>query len=312
MRNLRACGVQPIAACDPDPERLAPMTAELGVTAFANFDEAMRAWLPEIVFVCTPPVLHIGQALAAVSAGAHVFVEKPLSHSMEKIARLEAAARENGRVLQVGYNMRYHPGVAKLKELASSGVLGRVLYARAEVAQYLPDWRPWQDYRQSYTARRELGGGIILDASHEIDYVLWMMGEPVEVVCMAGRTSRLEVDVEDCATILLRFAGGAQADIHLDFVQRTPARSCKLAGELGTATWDAAGGQVTLQWPGERPAEVFPTPAPDNEMYLAEVRDFLACIREGRGPLVDIAQAAKVVEVCVRARSGACSAGAAS
>lgn len=312
MRNLYARGITALAACDADRSRMDPMKAELGVSTFENYAEALDSFHPDVVFVCTPPVLHVEQATAAVLAGAHVFVEKPLSHSLNGIDRLQAVAREGGRVVQVGYNMRFHPGVRKLKELVEEGTLGNILWARAELGQYLPDWRPWQDYRKSYTARRELGGGIILDASHEIDYVLWMLGTPVEVMCMAGRTSRLEVDVEDCATILLRFAGGAQADIHLDFVQRTSTRSCKLAGELGSALWDLESDTVTVKWPGERPAKRISVTSGDNDTYLAELDAFFACLQEGRPPLVDLDQAARVVDICVRARAGARVAGAAS
>ena len=86
--------------------------------------------------------------------------------------------------------------------------VSKILWAHVEAGSYLPDWRPWQDYRKSYTARRELGGGILLDGSHEIDYMTWLFGAPRELACMADHVSELEVNVEDCATILMRFADG--------------------------------------------------------------------------------------------------------
>jgi predicted dehydrogenase len=175
--------------------------------------------------------------------------------------------------VQVGYNLRFHPGILTLKRLIEEGVVGRVLWARVEVAQYLPDWRPWQDYRQSYTAQRELGGGIILDASHEIDYLLWLLGPPRELACMAGKVSTLDVDVEDCATILIRFKSGAQADLHMDFAQRTKSRTCLIAGDRARLEWDYARNEVHILR-HDAPIEVVSYDFETNQMYVSEVEEF--------------------------------------
>lgn len=305
MRNLRSLGVREIAACDPDPERLAPMISELGIHPSSDFEQALQTVRPDAVLVCTPPSFHLTQARQAIAAGAHVFIEKPLSHSMEGVKALLSEARARSRVVQVGYNLRFHPAIRKLKQIVEENTLGRILWTRAEVGQYLPDWRPWQDYRQSYTARRELGGGIILDASHEIDYLLWFFGEAIEVLCMASTVSQLAVNVEDSASLLLRFASGSHADLHLDFVQRVPSRSCKLVGEEGTAIWedgDAAG--VRVLRPGQDP-EVFQYDLKDNDMYVAELKEFFNCIETGRLPLVEGEQAARVLRCALTARSAA-------
>jgi predicted dehydrogenase len=305
MRNLRWLGIAEITACDPDPERLAPMVAELQIHPYTDFEHALQAIRPDAVLVCTPPSFHVTQAMQAIAAGAHVFIEKPLSHSMEGVKALLSAARASGRVVQVGYNLRFHPAIGKLKQIVDEKIIGRILWTRAEVGQYLPDWRPWQDYRQSYTARRELGGGIILDASHELDYLLWFFGEPVEVLCMASTVSQLAVNVEDSASLLLRFASGSHADLHLDFVQRVPSRSCKLVGEEGTAIWEGGdAASVRLLRPNREP-EDFHYDFDDNEMYVAEMKGFLHCIETGQSPLVDAEQAAKVLGWALAARTAA-------
>ncbi len=305
MRNLRALGIQRLAACDSDPDRLAPMVAELGIEPFTDFEKAIAVTKPDLVFVCTPPVFHVQQALRAVRSGAHVFIEKPLSHTLDGVDELIAASEACQRVVQVGYNLRFHPGLQRVKQLVDDGAIGRILWGRAEVGQYLPDWRPWQDYRQSYTARKDLGGGIILDASHELDYVLWLIGNPAELTCMAGRVSDLEVDVEDSATVLLRFANGAQVDVHMDFVQRNYARSCKLVGELGTLIWDYPGNQVRLYRAESGGWETMPYVFDTNQMYLAEVEHFLACIANNALPIVDLRQARRVLGVVLAARTAA-------
>jgi predicted dehydrogenase len=305
MRNLRAAGVRRLIACDREPHRLAHMVEELGVQPCADAEEAIASARPDLVFVCTPPVSHIPYALQAVRAGAHVFVEKPLSHTLEGVNELIDEAEARQRVVQVGYNLRFHTGLQRAKELVDGGKIGRVVWARVEVGQYLPDWRPWQDYRQSYSGRKDLGGGILLDASHELDYVIWLLGRPTEVMCMAGKVSSLEVDVEDCATVLLRFPGGGQADVHMDFVQRGYARNCKLAGELGTVLWDYAAGDLRVYLAQTGSWESIPYSSSSNDMYVAEVQHFLSCVECGGTPQVGLRQAGEVLRVALAAKASA-------
>jgi predicted dehydrogenase len=250
-------------------------------------------------------VSHVALALRAVERGAHVFVEKPLSHSLDGVEQLAARTGALGRVVQVGYNFRFHPGVRLLKELVDAGAVGKVLWLSAAYGQYLPDWRPEQDYRASYTARAALGGGIILDASHELDYALWLLGQPTEVACMAGKVSDLEVDVEDCATVLLRFAGGAQADVHMDFVQRGYRRRCRVAGTEGTLEWDYLEREVRLFRAASGAWERRPYAFEPNDMYVAEVRHFLDCVLGRATPLVGLEEGRRVLRVALAAKTAA-------
>ena len=304
MANLRTLGVRHLAVADPDPSRLSPVSEELRVEVFPDFGQALKARKPDVVFVCTPPVFHVEQATEAVRAGADVFVEKPLCDRMEGVDQLASEASRLGRITQVGYNLRFHPGLQKVKQLLDEGFIGKVLWAHVEAGQYLPEWRPWQDYRQSYTARRELGGGIILDGSHEIDYVLWLLGRPSELTCMAGKVSALEVNVEDCATILLRFPSGAQADIHLDFVQPTYSRSCLLVGERGKLVWDYTQNRVLVVRPRQEPESIhyeFET----NEMYVSEVESFFNSVARKESTGAGLSEAKLTLQVALAARTSA-------
>jgi len=228
--NLQLLGVRQFGFCDTDETRLKQCHEEFVSEAFTDYRVALEKFKPSLVLICTPPVYHVEQALAAVEAGAHVFIEKPLSHQAAGIRRLIQEAQLRERHAQVGYNLRFHPGLRILKKLVDSGRIGRVLWLSAEAGQYLPDWRPWQNYRESYSAMRELGGGILLDGSHEMDYICWLLGRPTEVTCRAERISDLEVDVEDSAWVHLGYPDRRRAQLHLDFVQRTYTRTCKNCG----------------------------------------------------------------------------------
>jgi len=301
-RTLRTLGVRALSVWDPDPARAAALAGDLQADVAGSL-EAGLAGRPSCVFVCSPPAFHVRQALAAVQAGAHAFVEKPLGDALDGVAGLAEAAAAGRRVVQVGYNLRFLPAIRALKHLVDAGAIGRVLWLRAEFGQYLPDWRPQDDYRRTYSARRALGGGIVLDASHELDYVLWLLGRPVAVRSLVGTVSSLELDVEDCATVLLRFPSGAQADVHLDCVQRTYSRGCRIAGETGTLEW-AFGGPVrwfradTGAWEEVGEASEF------SRVYVDEVAHFLECVEHGKEPVSSLESARLTLEVALAARDG--------
>ncbi len=315
LRNLRALGVASLAACDPDAGRLQALAAEIPAQSFTALEAALATFRPDAVFVATPPSLHITQARAAIAAGAHVFLEKPISHTREGISELAAEAMAADRIVQVGYNLRFHPGVRKLKELLDSGTLGALNYVQVEAAQYLPDWRPAQDYRHGYTTRRELGGGMLLDGSHELDYILWLLGPPLEVTCMMGKVSALEVNVEDTVDLLLRYASpgstepgrsdtrsssrsGTHCHVHLDFAQRGYWRSCRLSGQQAIATWDFRANEVRLFDAAANTWASHPYEFAVNDMYLAETQHFLDCLRTGEQPLVGISDGDLVLRLC--------------
>jgi predicted dehydrogenase len=301
VANLAALGVERLAVCDPDEER----RAAPGVESFVALEAALERFAPDAVFVCTPPALHVEHARAAVAAGSDVFVEKPLAASLDGVCELEREAAAAGAVVQVGYNLHFDAPLLRVRELVDAGVIGTVRYARIEFGQYLPDWRPWQDYRASYTARRALGGGIVLDASHELAYALWLLGDPVDVRCLAGRVSELEVDVEDCATILLRFASGAHGDVHVDFVQRAPTRTCTLAGDRGTIACDLDARTVSVfraatdEWQRDVLAGT------GDDAYVEEVRHFLDCCATRLEPRVGLDLGRRTLAVALRALADA-------
>jgi predicted dehydrogenase len=303
--NLRALGIRDIAVCDPDSERRDELEAEYAVVTFATVDESFDAAKPWAVLVCTPPHLHVDLTLRALRSNAHVFVEKPLSQSLDGIDDIVREAAERRLIVQVGYNWRFHDGLRKIKAMLDGGEIGRVIWARAETGQYLPDWRPHLDYRTNYTAHRSMGGGIILDGSHELDYMRWLLGEVTQVYCRAGVLSDLEVDAEDTASIVLSFESGCIGEVHLDFVQRARARNCKVVGTEGTIVWDNVEGSLKKFVAADGSWEDFELDADANAKYLAEIDDFLACAASGRPPVVDVHAGRRVLQIALGALESA-------
>lgn len=303
-RNLLELGITDVAVFDPDEVRRTQTAAEYGVQAIANPADAYMHGV-RAVFVCSPPVYHIPQALEAVAAGAHIFVEKPLAASMDGVDKLARAVRERGVVSLVGCNFRFAPGLKKLKSLIDDGELGRVISARAEFGQYLPDWHPWEDYRAGYSARRELGGGIVLDRIHELDYLTWLMGGVSEIQGFAAHASSLEIDTEDVADIFLRFTSGAFGYVHVDYIRRSYQCRCQIVGEQGVAEWDFA--DRSLRWYSAVDKQWRNDQWPDydvNTMYLDQFSHFLRAIARQEPSMCTIEEGARVLQLALDARDG--------
>lgn len=304
--NLLAANAGEVIGYDVSADRAAEVRSRFGIEALTDLGSAFDR-RPDVVFVTAPTSLHVPLALEAARRGCHLFIEKPLSHSTEGIEQLLDEVRRRGLVTLVGCNLRFHPGLTAVKRLLDEGAVGRVVAARIEVGQYLPDWHPRENYRRGYSARRDLGGGVILDAIHEIDYARWLLGPVAAVSCFAGRLSRLEIETEDTAAILLRFAGGTIGELHLDYVQRAYSRSCHLIGEEGTVRWDYGTGEVKLYSAGSGAWRAIANPPgwQPNQMYVDELRHFLRCLDGEAAPALDVFDAARVLRIALAAREGA-------
>jgi predicted dehydrogenase len=302
LRNLASLGAGRLVAVDPDPQRWDAL-AELGAEVHADLEQGLAS-KPEVVVVATPPAYHAAALVAALEAGAHVFVEKPLDATHEGAVLAREAAQRHEQVVWVGYQFRFHPAMRRLRELVAGGVIGRPLLLRAEVGQYLPDWRPQHDYRASYNAHRKFGGGIILDASHEIDYSRLLMGEIVAVSAVAEKISSLDIDVEDAALVIARFADGALGEWHLDTIQRAYTRGAKLVGEEGTLVWEwPATVRVYRADVGRWDVEELPFDM--NRVYRDEIDAFLRATHGEDGVGASIEEGFRVMEIALAVKRAA-------
>jgi len=255
-------------------------------------EEAMAA--ADAVVVASPSALHAEHVRAAVAARRPVLVEKPAAASASAAQALARAAEEAGVVAGVAMNWRFHPAITAIGEWLGQGRLGRVALARASFGFDLRQWRPGTDHRRSYSARAALGGGIVLDAIHELDYLLWLLGPAASVSAETGRVAELETDVEDIAVASIRFASGALAAVDLNFFEPAYRRGCVVAGTEGVARWEWGTGRVVLSRAGadDEVSEVAEDPRPT---YRAELRDFLECVGTGRAPRASLADGAAAV-----------------
>ncbi len=276
--------------------------------------EQAQAFRPTAAVIAGPAPMHATLALPLARAGVHLLIEKPLDASSESIPALLAACKDSGSLLLVGYNLRFLPSLRAFRDAVHQGQAGRILSVRAEVGQYLPSWRPAIDYRESVSASRKLGGGVLLELSHEIDYLRWIFGELAWVKAAAARQSTLEIDVEDCAHLVLGFlSDDAQhtlmARLDLDFIRHDTSRSCVAIGETGSLRWNGLTGVVDFFATGASAWQTIANlPHKGDDSYLAQWGHFLACVAGEEAPLttgIDGLRALQLVESAKLAASQA-------
>lgn len=196
-----------------------------GVEELKNWAEVERAG-PEVAFICNPTSLHIPTAIECARRGMHLFIEKPVGHSREGLDELVSLVREKRLTAYVAYPLRFHGAVAALRDRLKAFV-GKPCHVRAVVSSYLPDWRPGTDHKTSYSARRELGGGVILDLSHEFDLLQYLFGPLSEFSGTAGRIGNVSVDCEDFADVLFR-AGASVVNLHMNYFSMENRRALEI------------------------------------------------------------------------------------
>lgn len=274
-----------------------------GIDTFSDLGKALSLKY-DAVFITNPTVKHVALALEAARMGYNLFLEKPVSNSMEGIAGLRELVQAKGLITMVGFNMRFHPAVMKMKELIAGGRLGKLYFARLQNGEYLPDWHPDEDYRSGYSARKELGGGALLTQIHEIDYLLWLKDNPSRICAMTSKVSDLDIDVEDNVEILLGYKDGFIAEININYLQREHSRGCQIVGEKGSLYWDYHANTLTLYYNDSRQREtVWSDPGFErNAMFREEVRHFIDCIREKKETVIDLGEGLKSLRIALAAK----------
>ena len=255
-----------------------------------NIMEALKNHSPDIVVVSNPTSLHLDIAIPAAEAGCHLLLEKPISHTMDRVSTLADIVKQQDVKVLVGFQFRFHPGLQHIKELLDSDVIGPVTSVHVHWGEYLPAWHPWEDYRIGYAARSDLGGGVLLTLCHPFDYLRWLIGEVDAVSAMTAQAGGLDIEVEDTANVMLRFANGALGTVHLDYVQRPPSHVLQITGQRGHILWDNAHGAVQYYRTDTATSETVEMDSDfeRNTLFIEEVKHLLSCIENGTEPCVNL------------------------
>jgi predicted dehydrogenase len=264
--------------------------------------QAALAERPTIAVVAVPSAQHAALLEPLLAAGIPTYIEKPVVTSAAQLAAVtHAAAAAPGVITLCGCNLRFLPSLRSVRELIARGIIGRVVRASLQTGQWLPDWRPSTDYRHSYSASRELGGGVVLDLVHELDAVRWILGEFDSVVAVGGKMSSLELSSEDAVVIGLSRAGGPVVAVGLDYVARRPVRRYEFFGEKGTLVWDLPAQRLELTHVDGDELPALETGAFDvAATYLHAMREFLEAVSAHRPTSQNLDEGLKSAALAIR------------
>lgn len=300
----RTIGQSPVLNPDMTIKTHEPIEGVYGIRSFTKLEDALSE-KPDAAFITNPNTMHLPVALEAARAGCHLFIEKPLSHSLEGVEELIDIVESKKLVAFVAYQFRFHPGLRWIKSLLDERRLGRLVGAHIVNGEYLPDWHPYEDYRLSHAARRALGGGALRIQTHEFDYALWLFGMPRKVYAVGGHLSNLDLDVEDSVSVLMTCEQedrGFPVHIHLDYLQRPPQRVCEVMGDAGKARYDFYADLVEWHDLHTKTRQVIEFKGFDrNQMFMDELQHFLACLQGKIQPMVNLREAVRSLKMSMAA-----------
>jgi len=241
---------------------------------------------PDAVIISNPTALHMPVAEAAARSNAHIFLEKPISHTFDSLQGIEAVMGASSSLVFVAYQFRFNVGLRKIEEILKIGSLGKPVSFISRWGEYLPDWHPWEDYRGSYAARSTMGGGVVLTLSHPIDYLRWFFGDVAHLTAETGNRSALELSCEDYADAYLSFQSGVEGELHLDYNTKRKVHDLRITCMSGEIFWDYDSNKVKVEAVNGGTQEFFPPPGYErNHMYLDEMAHFIAVCEKKEQPL---------------------------
>ncbi|MCK4553847.1 Gfo/Idh/MocA family oxidoreductase [Candidatus Parcubacteria bacterium] len=301
-KNLLNLGFGNIYVYDPDDSGFSNAIPEYNPGyRVKNIDvEILKDF--DIAFICSPNQFHIESALKCAQAGCDLFIEKPLSHNLEGIDELVKICDEKKIINMVGCNMRFHPCLKFIKEYLYKKKLGKVYSINHEFGYYLPYWQPNVDYRKTFRAKKDIGGGIILDDIHEFDLLFWLnnFSEALEEKFIFGRVGDLEIETEDMCIASFKFKNNILGLVRCDFLQKHYTRNCKIIGEKGNLEWDFNENIVWLKTK-DKAEKVFEAKNFDfNNVYIDEIKYFLNCVENRKNTFNGIKKAKEVLKYCIK------------
>ena len=241
---------------------------------------------------------HTETANVLANSGVHLFIEKPLSHSLKDAISLRKILANKEIKIFIAYNLRFLGAIQYINNQLRAGVIGSLYFAEIEVGQYLPLWRPLSDYRDSYSARKEQGGGAASDLSHEIDYMRYLFGDPVSWKFMKSKVSDLDINSEDLFKGIYRFPSGFLCSVHADYLRHNKKRGINIAGSEGTIECDFLKKHIKVQKnSGEisviEDAHLFDV----DESYRSELKHLIECIENDKTPQITLDDGIEVMKL---------------
>jgi hypothetical protein len=296
-RNIRSSGHNVVllrhARTEPNEE---------GIKEYYSFNDLL-AYEKHIdgAVVCSPTSMHLDDVKLLLKEGIPFLLEKPPAPDLASTIEMAGIIKDRGfKKYDVAFNLRYHPVLRFLKDFLPN--VGKIFSTSIYVGYYLPYWRPDVDYRETSSAKKELGGGVHIELAHDIEYALWFLGFPELLTGCVSRVSSLDISTDDMCSAILQYKDGTALELHLDYLSYKYLRGGRMIAENGTLEWewDGKGGKVVYFSKEKRASEDIFVLQPGydfNSTYTEELENFIGIIKGNRESMVDIETALNTMKV---------------
>ncbi|NQS89068.1 Gfo/Idh/MocA family oxidoreductase [Patescibacteria group bacterium] len=274
--NARQLGAE-VVLCDINKKRLEEFAHEQQLTSyFLDYNEAIEKTKPEAAVIATPSNFHLQPAMDLALGDIHIFMEKPLSYSLEKIDDLEKAIKDHNITFMMAQSYRFHEGFIALKKMLDDELIGRIYHVEMAGGWYLPDWHFREDYRKEYAAQKALGGGVLLTSmSHTFDTIRWLFGEIEDINGWKAKLSNLDIDVEDYVSCNIKTSNDVYINVVDDFLSRLPRGEMRVFGTEGFISTNFRENTIRYWKVSEKRF------LPDDPRILDRGNDFIKVVEDG-------------------------------
>ncbi len=305
ITNLKELGVKNLVICDTNEKRLAQIASEFSIEKkYTDYRQAILENVDvDAAIISTPTSLHTPIATFAAENKLNTMIEIPISHNLEGVDELLSLVKSNNLICMIGMVWRFHPGKLLIKGLIEKAAIGRIYTVGLYGGDYLPDWHPGADYREEYSARKSLGGGVIITNITGFDDVRWLFGEADEIVGVYDKISHLDIEAEDVAAYIIKLRNGILVELYTDFFQRPLKEEIHIVGEKGTISWDRQEKVVRVYEAESKAWRKFNYDFKINDMYIAEMKHFLQCLIEHKKPLINELEGWKTLQLAMAAKT---------
>src|SRR3989344_3739518 len=306
LKNLFSLRIKNLVAVDLDQKRLENLKRDIpNLKTYKGLETALRKEKGiDAGFVCTPTSLHIPVALKLAEAKINLFIEKPLSHNLKGVLKLVKLVKGKKLITMMGMNYRFHPGLKLTKDIVDGKKIGEELSARLFGGYYLPYWHPDTNYKKEYSARKELGGGVILTSlSHTIDYLMWIFGDINLVYAWKGNIGDLKINVEDAAILILKTKMNKPILVYSDFLQKNNQQDLEIIGEKGTIKFSFLSDCVDVYRSEDKNWQKLKYKFEINDMYVREAKLFLSHVKKKQNNEMNIKEGIEVLNILLQSKT---------
>lgn len=300
-KNLKSLFPSAKIACLSSSNRLIEHQPEYSDILVQSLDELISL-KPNFVIVASPATFHAQHSIPFIEKNIPVLIEKPIAACIKDAELIAASAIKFNTPVAIGYCLRYKPFFEKVKYYLDSELIGGINDINIVCGSYLPLWRPNIDYRDSVSASTSLGGGVLLELSHEIDYANFFIKDLSLQSATIKNSGKLDVDVEDFVDLIFNLPEGGICKIHLDFIQQTSTRKASFSGNKGKIFWDLENNSLSISASNTKEKKEINS-WDSNKMYIDMLIDFSSnYINRKHSKLCKVSEAIDVLQIVEKAR----------